>query len=69
MTVSEAGRKGGRARAAKLSEHRRKEIARLGYIASPISKSHRLSASSISEANSRSNKQMSQKIVEESSCA
>ena len=39
MTVSEAGRKGGKARAAKLSEHRRKEIARLGYLASPISKS------------------------------
>lgn len=38
MTVADAGRMGGRARANKLSAHRRKEIARLGYEASPLSK-------------------------------
>ncbi len=37
MTVREAGRKGGKARAKKLTAKRRKEIARLGYLASPLS--------------------------------
>jgi general stress protein YciG len=37
MSVSEAGRKGGRVRAAKLTKARRIEIARQGYDASPLS--------------------------------
>ena len=37
MSVSEAGRKGGKARAAKLTKARRIEIARQGYHASPLS--------------------------------
>jgi general stress protein YciG len=41
ITVSEAGRKGGKARAAKLSKARRIEIARQGYHASPLSDKHK----------------------------
>lgn len=40
MTVAQAGRKGGHARAAKLTKERRSEIARLGYLASPLSAKH-----------------------------
>lgn len=60
MTVSDAGRKGGNARAKKLSKARRIEIARQGYDASPLS---------VKRANSQSKEQMSQKIVENKSCA
>jgi general stress protein YciG len=41
MTVQEAGRKGGKARALSLSAERRKEIARQGYAASPLSGKHK----------------------------
>jgi general stress protein YciG len=37
MTVADAGRMGGIARAKKLSRKRRQEIARQGYKASPLS--------------------------------
>lgn len=37
MTVADAGRKGGHARAKKLSRKRRIEIAKQGYLASPLS--------------------------------
>ncbi len=38
MDVKEAGKRGGKARALKLSRERRQEIARLGYLASPLSR-------------------------------
>ncbi len=37
MTVAEAGRRGGKARAEKLSKERRIEIAKLGYKSSSLS--------------------------------
>ncbi len=40
MSVSEAGRKGGNARAQNLSASERKRIATLGYLASPLSVKH-----------------------------
>lgn len=43
MTVSQAGRKGGNARAKKLSKQRRVEIAKQGYLASPLSVKHKSS--------------------------
>ena len=38
MSVQEAGRKGGKARAAKLSKEQRVAIAKQGYKASPLSR-------------------------------
>lgn len=38
MTVSEAGRKGGQARARNLTPRQLRRIAKMGYLASPISK-------------------------------
>jgi len=60
MTVSEAGRKGGHARAKKLSQSRRIEIARQGYHASPLS---------VKRAKDETNEQMSQNKVANNSCA
>ena len=60
MSVSEAGRKGGKARAAKLSKARRIEIARQGYHASPLS---------VKRANSQSNEKIAEIKVEDISCA
>lgn len=58
MSVSEAGRKGGRARALKLSRDRRVEIARQGYNASPLSDKR---------AKSQPNEKITENKVEESS--
>ena len=58
MTVAEAGRKGGKARAAKLSPDRRKEIAKLGYAASPLSTKH---------ANSQPNEKIAKNKVQNKS--
>jgi general stress protein YciG len=41
MTVAQAGRKGGKARARKLTKERLIEIARQGYNASPLSVKHK----------------------------
>lgn len=41
MTVAEAGRKGGIARNQNLSKRRKKQIARMGYLASPLSRKRR----------------------------
>jgi general stress protein YciG len=41
MTVAQAGRKGGEARARKLTKERLIEIARQGYKASPLSVKHK----------------------------
>ena len=41
MTVAEAGRKGGRERAKKLTKERLIEIAKQGYNASPLSVKHK----------------------------
>lgn len=60
MTVAEAGRKGGRARANNLSAHRRKQIARMGYLASPLS---------TKRAKKRSNEKITENKVENKSCA
>jgi len=60
MTVSEAGRKGGKARALKLSKARRIEIARQGYNASPLS---------TKRANPQSNEKIDENKVEDISCA
>lgn len=45
MSVEEAGRKGGLARAKRLSKERRVEIAKQGYKASPLSDKHKPSQS------------------------
>ncbi len=60
MTVSEAGRKGGNARAKKLSQARRIEIARQGYDASPLS---------VKRANPKPNEEIPENKVANSSCA
>jgi general stress protein YciG len=60
MSVSEAGRKGGNARAKKLTKERRIEIAKQGYQASPLS---------VKRANSQSNKKITENKVEENPCA
>lgn len=60
MTVAEAGRKGGRARANNLSAHRRKQIARMGYLASPLS---------TKRAKKQPNEKIAKKISENKSCA
>ena len=60
MSVSEAGRKGGKARAAKLSKARRIEIARQGYHSSPLS---------TKRANQQSNEKIAENKVENKSCA
>jgi len=60
MTVSEAGRKGGHARARKLSKERRIEIARQGYHASPLS---------TKRAKNESNEKIAENKVGNTSCA
>ncbi len=54
------GRKGGRARAAKLTSEERIAIARKGYHASPLS---------VKRANPKPNEEIPENKVEESSCA
>ncbi len=55
MSVSEAGRKGGHARAKKLSRERRVEIARQGYHASPLSVKHKQCQSPETEEKKKTN--------------
>jgi general stress protein YciG len=60
MSVSEAGRKGGKARAAKLTKARRIEIARQGYHASPLS---------VKRAKVEPNDKITENKLEDISCA
>ncbi len=60
MTVADAGRKGGNARAKKLTRERRIEIARQGYNASPLS---------VKRAKVEPNEEIPENKVANSSCA